>query len=387
MKFQVKPVAFLLLAASLALTACDKKEEDNSSLLLLIRGGGSVYSPGDMEPFTADGVSFKMAYVPGRKTFPTGVDDNGDIDGNGSQDISPTATVANAFWIGETEVTYELWYKVYTWATDAARGANQYNFTFGPNAPREGNDGTPGNVPTNQEPVTYVNWRHAMVWCNALTEWYNSQEGTSYACVYNTDSAYATPLRAADDSTTITWDGDGSTFSGTQDEPFVNPDAKGFRLLTSNEWELAARWRNDATNTIGGYRNPYFTKGNSASGATTYYNYVDGPAPNSAGKNANDSVAVYRLYWDGDSWESTGVTGTAAVKSKTTGYNALGLYDMSGNVWEMCFDWYPGSEGSYRVIRGCSWSQNTFYLQVGSVGNHAPFGEGSNVGFRIARTR
>src|SRR3990172_6443661 len=51
------------------------------------------------------GVSFKMAYVPGGKTFPK------------KQNDVETATVANAYWIGETEVTYELWSTVYTWAT------------------------------------------------------------------------------------------------------------------------------------------------------------------------------------------------------------------------------------------------------------------------------
>ncbi len=62
------------------------------------------------ETFTADGVSFNMIYVPG-KSFPTGTDDLG------------TATVASAYWIGETQVTYELWNKVYTWAI-----ANGYTF-------------------------------------------------------------------------------------------------------------------------------------------------------------------------------------------------------------------------------------------------------------------
>ena len=101
-----------------------------------------------------------------------------------------------------------------------------------------------------------------MVWCNALTEWYNAQKGTSYTCAYYTDLAYTTPLRSVDDTGSVTYPDPGG-----QDDPFVNADATGFRLLTSNEWELAARWRNDATNTVSGYTNPYFTKGNSASGA------------------------------------------------------------------------------------------------------------------------
>ena len=55
-------------------------------------------------------LSLNMRYVPGGLTTPTGTDDNG------------TATVSNGYLMGETEVTYELWYAVYTWATHAEIG-------------------------------------------------------------------------------------------------------------------------------------------------------------------------------------------------------------------------------------------------------------------------
>jgi len=118
-----------------------------------VKGG---HSAGDQQVFTADGVSFVMVYVPGGLSYKTGVDDNGDIDGDGDQDVSPVATVAGAYWIAETEVTYKLWKKVYDWATDSARGTKKYTFSYA---------GTMST--TDLHPVTTVSWRDMMVWCNA----------------------------------------------------------------------------------------------------------------------------------------------------------------------------------------------------------------------------
>ena len=253
--------------------------------------------------FTADGVSFNMIYVPG-KGFPTGTADSG------------TATVTNAYWIGETQVTYELWDKVHTWAI-----ANGYTFA---------NPGHMGGGPgtTIQHPVTAINWRDAMVWANAATEWYNAKNVTSYTPVY---TYVGNIIRDSTDATAC--------------DNAVAGSTNGFRLLTSNEWELAARWRNDATNTVAGYSNPWFTKGNSASGATADYNDL----------TATGLVAVYNT------------TSTAAVKSKTP--NALSLYDMSGNVWEWCFD----LSGSNRVCRGGAWrSATSDYMRVGYVNTLTP---------------
>jgi len=290
------------------------------------------------QTYSADGVEFTMSYVPGGHTFPTGTGDTG------------TATVNDAYWIGETEVTYELWSTVYTWAT-----VNGYTFA---NPGVQGKDG--GTGITDQHPVTTINWRDAMVWCNALTEWYNANNGTDYKYVYYTDSSYTTPIRSVDDSTTINYPNPGG-----EDDPYVDTSANGFRLPSSNEWELAARWReDDSTNTVSGYSNPYFTQGNSASGVTADY---------------NNSTATGAVAWYYDNSDNT-----HAVKGRTG--NSLGLYDMSGNVWEWCFDWYAGSEGSLRVGRGGSWDFNAFNLQVGNESYGSPYSDHDHIGFRFART-
>ena len=124
-----------------------------------------------------------------------------------------------------------------------------------------------------------------------------------------------------------------------------------------------------------------WTKGNSASGATTYYNdNTDGSGE--PGKSANDAVAVYRYYWDGSDWverpEYSG--GTEPVAGLTA--NQLGLYDMSGNVWEWCFT----EDGSDRIYRGGGWINYADHLRVGLWGRESPDVEYDSLGLRLCRT-
>jgi formylglycine-generating enzyme len=332
MKFQLQLAAILMLAASLAFASCDEKKDDNSSLLLLLGG----HSAGDMETFSADGVSFLMAYVPGGKTFPTGTNDDG------------TAKVRKAYWIGETVVTYELWQKVYTWATTDAGGGKRADggdlYAFA-NAGIMGD----GTGVTDQHPVTNVNWNDSMVWCNALTEWYNAQKGTSYKCVYTYSDAI---IRDSGDSNAVACDG-----------AVASSTANGFRLLTSDEYELAARYR-DGT---------LWTYGDHASGDDSGACYDDGGILGGLGMST--VFGNYAVY-NGNSGSST-----AAVKSKTA--NDLGLYDMSGNVWVWCFDLIA----SARVLRGGGWFFDAIYQQVGVCYNSGPQSESTFTGFRFARTR
>jgi len=268
----------------------------------------------------ADGISFNMVHVRGRQNFPINTDDSG------------RASVGS-YRIGDTEVTYALWNKVCTWAN-----ANGYTFA---NAGAMGGGDGPF---TDQHPVTDICWRDVMVWTNALTEWYNTQKGTSFVPVYTYGGV---TIRDATDAIAC-------------DSAVAGP-ANGFRLPTGNEWELAARFRDDADNTVAGFSNPWFTKGNSASGAVA----------GSGNAVATGAVAVCAPF-----------ASTAAVKSKLP--NSLDLYDMSGNVWELCFDLI----GSERAARGGSYVSESEYLQIGRFLTLAPDdpGEYQKLGLRLVMT-
>ncbi|MCR4572252.1 MAG: SUMF1/EgtB/PvdO family nonheme iron enzyme, partial [Lentisphaeria bacterium] len=140
-------------------------------------------------------------------------------------------------------------------------------------------------------------------------------------------------------------------------------DKEEYTLPTEAQWEYAAR---------GG-------------GKSKGYKYSGGDNPDEVGWHYGNS----RRWW-GDPHSKL----THPVKRKKP--NELGLYDMSGNVWEWCldlYDRYPNgavtdpkgpSEGSNRVLRGGSWYSNAGSCRSANRGNDDPSDSYIMVGFRLA---
>ena len=234
--------------------------------------------------FIVNGVSFKMVRVTGGSFMMGATDEYG---GESGDDERPghMVTLSN-FFIGETEVTQELWM--------AVMGSNPSFFTDNP-----------------QRPVERVSWNSSKEFISKL----NQMTG------------------------------------------------KSFRLPTEAEWEFAARGGNHSQD----------------------YKYA-----------GSDNINNVAWYWGNIPSQSSGTSGygTQTVATKTS--NELGIYDMSGNVWEWCQDWYDSyigtaqtnptgpESGSNRVMRGGCWNHGSGFCRVSGRNSGSATASSRLVGLRLA---
>jgi len=242
------------------------------------------------------------------------------------------------FEIGMHEVTYALWTRVKGWAE-----SNGYSFA---------SEGLRGGCPvppcaaTDAHPVTSVSWRDCVAWCNAYSEMLGLEPA------YYTSQAHAKVYR----------------------DPFIGGDigsdcvdwsASGFRLPTEAEWECAARFIDGVSFSSGAQHSGYDLEDN-----------IDGCA-----------------WYGGNSGGSTHPAGQLAQ-------NSLGAWDMSGNVWEWCWDWFawdyygqsPGADprgpetGTMRVVRGGAWANYASDCRTANRLATRPTNIFVDSGFRVCRS-
>ena len=197
--------------------------------------------------------------------------------------------------------------------------------------------------------MTCISWNDAQ----AFVRWLNNKEEGIYRLPYRL------PLGINDlfeKFQTLTKEGQGA-----------------YRLPTEAEWEYAVRAGSDTV----------FFWGNDADGACRYANLAD--------QTAKRTFSGWTTFDCEDGYVYTAPVGGFQP-------NAWGLYDMSGNVWEWCQDWYgvyssgsvndpTGDDGgSSRAFRGGSWCSRPGDVRCADRGRYKPGLRSPDLGFRLART-
>jgi sulfatase modifying factor 1 len=211
----------------------------------------------------------------------------------------------------------------------------------------------------NEMPVINVSWYDAVAYCN----WLSEQQG--YTKVYRVEIEKA--------------------FDGSDMNVFyADWQANGYRLPSEAEWEYAASWSNASEQTT-----RRTIRASERYAGTSSEHLLDDYA------NFCDANCSFR-------WKSTprndGYAHTAPVGQFLP--NELGVYDMSGNVWEWCWDFFDedyyknspkedprGSNiGGYRIVRGGSWRNFKEEVRCAYRREKSPSRGNFNTGFRLVRT-